>query len=126
MIANVLHYTLQLFSNMLYFLGFEFDTGIHYVGEMAGDSVTKFLIDQLTEGQIQWSPLDPTYDEVVIGSTPQDSKTFPIVSGKEDFKNALLEKFPDEKEAIDKYFDMLQVNILQLSGQCVTGWAIRQ
>ena len=78
---------------------------------MAGNSVTKFLIDQLTDGQLQWSPLDPIYDEVVIGSSPQDAKTFHIVSGKEDFKNALHEKFPDEKEAIDKYLDILQVNI---------------
>ena len=79
---------------------------------MAGNSVTKFLIDQLTDGQLQWMPLDPTYDEVVIGSSPEEAKTFPIKSGKDDFKNALYEKFPNEKEAINKYFDLLEVNIL--------------
>lgn len=94
------------------FKGFEFDTGIHYVGEMADNSVTKFLVDQLTDGQLQWAPLDTTYDEVIIGSSPQDARTFPIVSGKENFMNVLLEKFPDEKKAIDKYFDLLQVNSL--------------
>ena len=92
--------------------GFEFDTGIHYVGEMAGNSLSKFLIDQLTDGQLQWAPLDSTYDEVVIGSSPQDAKTFPIMSGREEFKNALKEKFPDEKEAIDRYFELLQVTTL--------------
>lgn len=93
----------------LYIQGFEFDTGIHYVGEMAGNSVTKFLVDQLTDGQLQWAPLDPIYDEVVLGSSPQDAKKFHIGTGKENFKNALLEKFPEEEKAIDNYLDLLQV-----------------
>lgn len=97
------------------FKGFEFDTGIHYVGEMAGNSVTKFLIDQLTDGQLQWAPLDPVYDEVVIGSSPDDAKTYPVLSGKGKFKDSLLEKFPNEKKAIDKFFDMIEVTWTKLN-----------
>ena len=35
-------------------------TGIHYVGEMKNNTINKLLVDQLTEGQLQWSHLiDP-------------------------------------------------------------------
>ena len=34
--------------------------GIHYVGEMKNNTINKLLVDQLTEGQLQWSHLiDP-------------------------------------------------------------------
>ena len=95
------------------FLGFEFDTGIHYVGEMSGNTIPKFLMDQLTEGQLGWSPLDPEFDKVVLGSSPKDSRVFPILSGVDNFRNALLENFPEEKNAIGKYMDLLRVNIYQ-------------
>ena len=44
--------------------GFEFDTGIHYIGEMLSKSNFRALVDQATEGQIAWAPLDPVYDIV--------------------------------------------------------------
>ena len=35
-------------------------TGIHYVGEVKNNTINKLLVDQLTEGQLQWSHLiDP-------------------------------------------------------------------
>ena len=35
-------------------------TGIHYIGEMKNNTMNKLLVDQLTEGQLQWSHLiDP-------------------------------------------------------------------
>lgn len=74
-------------------------------------SVPKFLVDQLTEGQLVWSPLDPQFDEAIIGSNPQDSQNFPIMKGFEGFQMALLDKFPNEKNAINKYIDLLKVSV---------------
>lgn len=90
------------------FSGFEFDTGIHYIGEMQNRTTTKFLIDQLTEGQLLWAPLEKQYDTVAIGD-PSNARLYPIMSGREEFRNALLEKFPKEKDAIDKYLELLKV-----------------
>ena len=39
-------------------------TGIHYIGEMDGKSWTHVLVDQLTEGQLDWVPMDQEYDVV--------------------------------------------------------------
>ena len=37
--------------------GYEFDVGIHYVGELNYQSVTKTFIDQITDNQLIWAPL---------------------------------------------------------------------
>ena len=38
--------------------GYEFNIGIHYVGEMDNPySLSKILVDQVSDGQIQWAPL---------------------------------------------------------------------
>ncbi|EDO43555.1 predicted protein [Nematostella vectensis] len=87
--------------------GFEFDSGIHYIGEMMSNSAIKFLIDQITDGQLLWSPLEKHYDTVAIGDMAKP-KLFPIMSGREEFRNALYEKFPKEKKAIDQYIVLLK------------------
>ena len=37
--------------------GYEFNVGIHYVGEMGRPSYGKTLLDFVSDGQIQWAPL---------------------------------------------------------------------
>ena len=46
--------------------GYEFDVGVHYVGEM-GKGIFRTLFDQLTDGQLEWAPLDDAYDVMSIG-----------------------------------------------------------
>ena len=40
--------------------GFEFDTGIHYIGEMAEGTISHLLVDQLSNCGIEWVKLDTT------------------------------------------------------------------
>lgn len=47
--------------------GYEFDVGIHYIGEMSTDKVNRTLVDQITDGQVQWDKLDEEFDIVSIG-----------------------------------------------------------
>lgn len=35
--------------------GYEFDVGIHYIGEMRHNTSLKFLLDQISEGQVQFA-----------------------------------------------------------------------
>ena len=44
------------------FIGYEFDVGIHYVGEMADGRINRTLVDQISDGQVEWKELDPIYD----------------------------------------------------------------
>ncbi len=63
-------------------------------------------IPQLTEGQVEWVPLNSTYDVVTIGYG-DDRKDYPVVKGIEDFRSVLKKTFPSEHDAIDKYFELV-------------------
>ncbi|XP_037227518.1 all-trans-retinol 13,14-reductase [Falco biarmicus] len=82
--------------------GFEFDTGIHYVGQMEEGSTVRFLVEQLTEGQLEWAPLPAVYDAVVLGE-PSGGRTYRIYAGKEEYFKGLKEQFPGEAAAIDEF-----------------------
>ncbi len=47
--------------------GYEFDTGVHYIGEMNQGSVFRTMYDRLTDGQIEWAAMVDAYDVVSIG-----------------------------------------------------------
>lgn len=47
--------------------GYEFDPGVHYVGELEEGTFFRNMFDQVTEGQLEWALLDTNYDRVSIG-----------------------------------------------------------
>ncbi len=82
---------------------FEFDTGLHYVGNMQGNSETFRLLDQLTEGQLQWAPMDCAYDQLILGKKSNEFQRFNIYGNYNNWRSALKEYFPDETKAIDEF-----------------------
>ncbi|NXG74305.1 RETST reductase, partial [Baryphthengus martii] len=76
--------------------------GIHYVGQMQEGSLMRFLVDQLTEGQLEWAQLPAAYDAVVLGE-PGAGRTYRMRSGKGEYFRALKEQFPGEGAAIDEF-----------------------
>eukprot|EP00088_Acartia_fossae_P016828 TRINITY_DN1947_c1_g1_i1.p1 TRINITY_DN1947_c1_g1~~TRINITY_DN1947_c1_g1_i1.p1 ORF type:complete len:627 (+),score=164.25 TRINITY_DN1947_c1_g1_i1:50-1930(+) len=87
--------------------GYEFDVGIHYIGEMNTQSLNKTLSDQLTEGQLEWEPLDPDFDVISIGYG-DDNRKYNVKTGFDKWANYLKERFdPSEHAAIDKYFELV-------------------
>jgi len=87
--------------------GYEFDVGIHYVGEMGSQTINKVLVDQITEGQLEWAPLQDNYDTVSIGYG-DENRQYEIVTGSDNWRKLLKTQFPDEVEAIDKYFQLME------------------
>jgi len=89
--------------------GFEFDVGIHYIGNIAGTSMNRVFIDQLTDGQLDWVPLDEIFDTVVIGDVDHSPRIVPIAgTGPENFKKKLIEIFPKEEKGITDLFALLK------------------
>lgn len=88
--------------------GLEFDTGIHYIGRMQEGSIGRFILDQITEGQLDWAPIDSPFDVVVL-EKPEGRKEFPMYSGKKAYIQGLKDKFPQEEAAIDKYMKLVKV-----------------
>ncbi|NXN09082.1 RETST reductase, partial [Indicator maculatus] len=77
--------------------------GIHYVGQMQEGSLSRLLLDQLTEGQLEWCRLPPAHDAVVLGEPGAGARTFHIRSGQQEFFRSLKEQFPGEGTAIDEF-----------------------
>lgn len=107
--------------------GFEFDVGIHYIGEMRDGTLSRILVDQLTEGGLQWEPLEEVYDTVAIGEHYE--RRYQIYSGKTKLMTELVNKFPGEEKAIKKYFDLLKearrTQIVLGIVKCLPGWLLK-
>uniref|UniRef100_A0A8D1RUT3 All-trans-retinol 13,14-reductase n=1 Tax=Sus scrofa TaxID=9823 RepID=A0A8D1RUT3_PIG len=88
--------------------GLEFDTGIHYIGRMEEGSFGRFILDQITEGQLDWATLSSPFDIMVLDG-PNGRKEFPMYTGKKAYVQGLKEKFPQEEAAIDKYIKLVKM-----------------
>uniref|UniRef100_A0A8D2IUB3 L-amino-acid oxidase n=1 Tax=Varanus komodoensis TaxID=61221 RepID=A0A8D2IUB3_VARKO len=84
--------------------GFEFDVGIHYIGQMQENEMSRMIMDQLTDGQLEWVKLEDPYDIITIGD-----KDYPLFSGKKAFVEGLERQFPEEKEAIKEYMRLSKI-----------------
>ncbi|MDR1654185.1 MAG: NAD(P)/FAD-dependent oxidoreductase [Prevotellaceae bacterium] len=84
--------------------GVKFETGMHYIGSMdRGQTLYKFFNYLSLLPDIQLSRLNTDcYDIISIGG-----QKFPFANGKENFVQTLAEFFPQEKENLQKYFDVV-------------------
>lgn len=57
-------------------------------------------------------PVDYIF-KVALGDPMKERvKTFPFVSNKEKIKENLINRFPKEKEGIEKFFELLKVTMM--------------
>ncbi|XP_076990854.1 all-trans-retinol 13,14-reductase-like [Tamandua tetradactyla] len=55
--------------------------GIHYIGQMQEDNYERFIMDQLTDGQLDWATLSSPSDIMVLEG-PSGQKEFSMYSGE--------------------------------------------
>lgn len=93
------HYTAGGYTHSYERNGYEWDVGVHYIGEVhKPSSMLRRLFDVITDGQLQWAPMDAVYDRILIGDRHYD-----LVAGEAQFRAEMKRQFPDEAEAIDCY-----------------------
>ena len=93
------HYVAGGYTHVFKRKDYEWDVGIHYVGDVHKDfTFMSILFDYITDHQLKWQEMDEVYDRIVIGDNVYDFK-----SGKENFIEMLYERFPGEEDAIDEY-----------------------
>ncbi|MBI4474526.1 MAG: NAD(P)/FAD-dependent oxidoreductase [Acidobacteria bacterium] len=93
------HYTAGGFTHVFKRPGFEWDVGVHYIGQV-GDpqSEVRRIFDHITEGRLQWSGMPYIYDRVFLGN-----QVFDFPSGVEHFRERMKAYFPRDRHAIDEY-----------------------
>lgn len=93
------HYTPGGFTHAFKRPGYEWDVGVHAVGEVTLHSRLGRILHHLTEGRLKWASLGEVYDEFYF----PDGFRIDFPDSPQQFRANLIEAFPDEKEAIDAY-----------------------
>ena len=96
------HYTAGGYTHSYDRNGYEWDVGVHYIGDVGAQTRTRKMFDFLSDGQLEWAPMDAEYDRFYVGD-----KVFSAKAGKQEFRDNLAEQFPGEEAAIDRYLELL-------------------
>ncbi len=97
------HYTAGGFTHIFKRKGYEWDVGIHYIGEVQrAQSLLRKLFDYVTDGELKWADMGEVYDRIVIGD-----RHFDFVKGANNFKKQMIAYFPGEEQAINEYVDLV-------------------
>ena len=97
------HYTAGGFTHVFKRKGFEWDVGIHYIGEVQRpNSILRKLFDYVSDNKLKWDDMGDIYDSIIIGK-----ERFDFIKGVENFKSKMGEYFPNEIKAIEKYINLI-------------------
>lgn len=84
--------------------GHTFDTGLHYVGGLGEGETMHDIFDQLGLLQLPWHQMDvDCTDRITV-----NGQTFCLAQGFDRFVDVLATDFPQQREALKTYVDMLQ------------------
>ena len=97
------HYTAGGFTHAYDRNGYEWDVGVHYIGDVGGHpTMTRKLFDWLSAGNLQWAPMDPAYDRICIGD-----KKYDLRAGRDEFVAEILKHFPGEEKTLEAYLQRI-------------------
>ncbi|HCS26300.1 MAG TPA: FAD-dependent oxidoreductase [Spongiibacteraceae bacterium] len=105
------HYTAGGYTHAYEREGYEWDVGVHYIGDVHKPSSTlRRIFDVVSEGRLQWAEMDAAYDRIILGEREYD-----LIAGTENFINGLVHRFPDEESAIRDYVALIRQTSYQSS-----------
>lgn len=82
--------------------GFEWDVGLHYVGEVHRPGTLLSLFNKVTRGELKWQKMPDIYNKIAVGD-----EVFEYHSGSTAFRERMKEYFPEEADAIDRYIELV-------------------
>ena len=84
--------------------GYQFDVGLHYLGDCGPDGYIPRILRAAGVGDIVFRELDPDgFDTLVFPDF-----IFRVPKGIENFRARLVERFPNEARGIDRYLEILR------------------
>lgn len=93
------HYTAGGFTHTFTRKGYEWDVGVHYIGEVDDPrSLMRKVFDDITDGALRWADMGEVYDTIVIGG-----RRFELPKGREAFRRRMHAYFPGHEDEIDAY-----------------------
>ncbi len=97
------HYTPGGFTHVFTRSKYEWDVGVHYVGDVHRPHTELHkMFKYISEGRMQWEEMGSPYDIMFFGNEKYE---FP--AGTDEFKAAMKAYFPGEEKAIDAYVELV-------------------
>jgi all-trans-retinol 13,14-reductase len=97
------HYTPGGFTHVFTRRGYEWDVGVHYVGDVHREHTELHkMFKYITDGRLQWAEMGEVYDKMFFGDTQYD-----YVKDPDEFKAKMKAYFPGEEKAIDAYVELI-------------------
>jgi all-trans-retinol 13,14-reductase len=93
------HFKLGGFTHSFRRKKYEWDVGVHYVGEMQPGSMTRRIMDLATDKAVEWQPMSDHFERFIF---PEGS--FEVPSDPHRYQQKLIERFPAETQNIKRYF----------------------
>ena len=113
------HYTAGGFTHSYEREGYEWDVGVHYIGEVhKPHSPLRRIFDVISDGKLKWAPMDEIYDRIIVNGRSYD---FP--AGRDNFVAAMKGYFPEEGAAIDAYVELVD-NVAKAARKLFAGQAM--
>ena len=97
------HYTAGGFTQTFERKGYEWDVGVHYIGQLHPSSATRRVFDYVTGGRLEWARMPDVYNRIVVGE-----RTFDLVAGEDRFVETLAASFPGEERALRRYLSAVK------------------
>lgn len=107
------HYTAGGFTHTFHRPGYEWDVGVHYVGDVhRPGTLLRRAFDHLTDGQLAWEDLGEVYDQIIFRhGDGGGADVYDFVRGREAWRARMHDYFPSQREAIDRYLDEVRAAV---------------
>jgi all-trans-retinol 13,14-reductase len=97
------HYTAGGFTHVFTRPGYEWDVGVHYIGQVGEGGAMRTAFDEVSDGRITWARVPENYDRAVLGD-----RSYDFIAGHAQFIEKMASYFPGEADAIVGYVEAVR------------------
>jgi hypothetical protein len=102
------HYAIGSFTHVFRRPGYEWDVCVHYVGDVQPGGLLRTLFDEITDGHLAWADMARSTTGCSWAIPPSTSR-----AAKPALRARLVERFPDEVNALDRYFALVHETVAE-------------
>ncbi len=116
------HYVAGGFSHTFKRKKFEWDVGVHYVGQVnLEDGLLRKVFDYVTDSKLKWAGMGDVYDQTII-----DGDVYNFKAGRVEQLEQMIAYFPEEEQGIRTYYKLLAkvggLSLMFFAERTMPGW----
>lgn len=96
--------------------GFEWDVGIHYIGQMERNELPQRVLDYIAGDRLKWSRMPDVFDRFCYPDFE-----FGVPSRRRNYEAKLIERYPSEADNIRAYFKDVKQAVMHFGAHIALG-----